>query len=74
MTTCSPTSAFPGRPSKKCAGLPCTSVRGATADDWIREDAVDRGYVARETVAGAAVRVAVTEGGAKFLRAHGRVS
>ncbi len=38
----------------------------------IWEDAVDRGYVARETVAGAAVRVAITEGGARFLRAHGR--
>ena len=41
----------------------------------IWEDAVDRGYVARETaIAGAGVRVAVTEGGAQFLRAHGRVS
>ena len=39
----------------------------------IWEDAVDRGYVARETVAGAGVRVAVTEGGATFLRAHGRI-
>jgi hypothetical protein len=41
----------------------------------IWEDAVDRGYVARETLAGTAVRVAVTEGGgARFLRVHGRVS
>jgi hypothetical protein len=40
----------------------------------IWEDAVDRGYVARETVAGIGVRVAVTEGGTQFLRAHGRVS
>ena len=40
----------------------------------IWEDAVDRGYVARETVAGAGVRVAVTEDGAQFLRTHGRVS
>jgi hypothetical protein len=39
----------------------------------IWEDAVDRGYVVRETVAGAGVRVAVTEGGATFLRAHGRI-
>jgi hypothetical protein len=38
----------------------------------IWEDAVDRGYVARETVAGG-VRVAVTEGGEKFLREHGRL-
>ena len=38
----------------------------------IWENAVDRGYVARETVAGAGVRVAVTECGATFLRAHGR--
>jgi len=40
----------------------------------IWEDAVDRGYVARETVAGVGVRVAITEGGKKFLREHGRVS
>ena len=40
----------------------------------IWEDAVDRGYVARETFAGAGVRVAVTEGGATVLRAHGRIS
>lgn len=39
----------------------------------IWEDAVDRGYVVRETVAGAGVRVAVTEGGATLLRAHGRI-
>jgi hypothetical protein len=40
----------------------------------IWEDAVDRGFVAREAVAGMGVRVAVTESGEKFLRAHGRVS
>ena len=40
----------------------------------IWEDAVDRGFVTRESVAGAGLRVAVTEGGEKFLRAHGRVS
>ena len=40
----------------------------------IWEDAVDRGFVTRETVPGAGVRVAVTEGGEKFLRAHGRAS
>jgi hypothetical protein len=38
----------------------------------IWEDAVDRGYVTRETIAGAGVRVAVTEGGETFLRANGR--
>ena len=38
----------------------------------IWEDAVDRGYVARQRVAGQGVRVAITEGGAKFLREHGR--
>ncbi len=38
----------------------------------IREDAVDRGYVARETVAGTGASVAVTERGAWFLRANGR--
>ena len=38
----------------------------------IWEDAVDRGYVVRRpTLVG--LRVTVTEGGAKFLRAHGRV-
>ena len=38
----------------------------------IWEDAVDRGYVAREQVAGVGVRVAITAGGEKFLREHGR--
>ena len=38
----------------------------------IWEDAVDRGYVARQSVAGVGVRVTVTEIGEKFLRAHGR--
>ncbi len=48
----------------------------------IWEDAVDRGYVARQAVAGQGVagqgvagqgvRIAITEGGAKFLREHGR--
>lgn len=37
----------------------------------IWEDAVDRGYVARQAVAGEQ-RVAITEGGARYLRAHGR--
>jgi hypothetical protein len=36
----------------------------------IWEDAVDRGYVVRETAAGTGVRVAVTETGAQLLRAH----
>jgi hypothetical protein len=38
----------------------------------IWEDAVDRGYVAREAAAGT-VRVAITEDGEKFLRAHRRL-
>ena len=53
----------------------------------IWEDAVDRGYVARQAVPGQGVpgqgvpgqgvpgqgvRIAITEGGAKFLREHGR--
>jgi hypothetical protein len=38
----------------------------------IWEDAVDRGYVARQPTAGG-VRIAITESGANFLRAHGRV-
>jgi hypothetical protein len=37
----------------------------------IWEDAVDRGYVAREP-AGETVRVAITEDGKRLLRAHGR--
>ena len=37
----------------------------------IWEHAVDRGYVARQPMAGG-VRVAITESGANFLRAHGR--
>ena len=40
----------------------------------IWEDAVDRGYVARETIAGFGLIVKVTEGGEKLLREHGRVS
>jgi hypothetical protein len=38
----------------------------------IWEDAADRGYVARETIAGVGLIVAVTEDGKKLLRAHGR--
>ena len=37
----------------------------------IWEDAVDRGYVARRPAA-EGLRVAITEGGEKFLREHGR--
>jgi hypothetical protein len=40
----------------------------------IWEDAVDRGYVARETVAGEGVRVAITADGRKFLRSNGRAN
>jgi hypothetical protein len=39
----------------------------------IWEDAVDRGYVARESIAGVGMRVAITAGGEQFLRAHGRL-
>ena len=38
----------------------------------IWEDAVDRGYVTREKVAGPGVGVTVTADGATLLRAHGR--
>lgn len=38
----------------------------------IWEDAVDRGYVARQPVAGSGVRVAITERGEKFLRDNRR--
>ena len=38
----------------------------------IWEDAVDRGYVAREAVAGTGVRVKITDRGKDFLRDHGR--
>ena len=38
----------------------------------IWEDAADRGYVTRQTVAGAGLIVAVTEAGEKLLREHGR--
>jgi hypothetical protein len=40
----------------------------------IWEDAVDRGYVVRQPIAGEGVRVVITEAGEKFLRRHGRVS
>jgi hypothetical protein len=38
----------------------------------IWEDAVDRGFVERETIAGFGLAVMVTEDGEKLLRAHGR--
>jgi hypothetical protein len=38
----------------------------------IWEDAVDRGYVERETIAGFGLLVTVTEDGEKLLREHGR--
>jgi hypothetical protein len=38
----------------------------------IWEDAVDRGYVARQPVVGQGVHVAITASGEKFLREHGR--
>lgn len=38
----------------------------------IWEDAVDRGYVTRQSAVGQGVRVAITASGAKFLREHGR--
>ena len=40
----------------------------------IWEDAVDRGYVTRQSIAGAGVRVAITADGAKFLRDNGRAN
>ena len=40
----------------------------------IWEDAVDRGYVARQPVAGHGLIVSITEDGEKFLREHGRVA
>ena len=39
----------------------------------IWEDAADHGYVARETVAGVGLFIAVTQDGERFLREHGRV-
>jgi hypothetical protein len=39
----------------------------------IWEDAVDRGYVARETIAGFGLIVTVTKDGEKLLRVHSRV-
>ena len=40
----------------------------------IWEDALDHGYVSRQTVAGAGVVVTVTEQGENFLCAHGCAS
>ena len=40
----------------------------------IWEDAVDRGYVARQASTGAGARITITERGADLLRRHGRVS
>jgi hypothetical protein len=39
----------------------------------IWEDAVDRGYVARRSVAGQGVHVVITASGEKFLREHSRL-
>jgi len=39
----------------------------------IWEDAADRGYVARETVAGFGLVVKITEDGRNILRTHGRL-
>jgi hypothetical protein len=38
----------------------------------IWEDAAEQGYVARETIAGVGLAIAVTEDGEKLLRANGR--
>ncbi|WP_369721022.1 hypothetical protein AB8Z38_28640 [Bradyrhizobium sp. LLZ17] len=38
----------------------------------IWEDASERGYVARETIAGVGLIIAVTPDGERLLRAHGR--
>jgi hypothetical protein len=40
----------------------------------IWEDAVDRGYVVRQPVAGEGVRVVITDAGEDFLRRHGRLN
>jgi hypothetical protein len=40
----------------------------------IWEDAADGGYVARESVAGVGVIVAVTDSGEQLLRANGRLA
>jgi hypothetical protein len=40
----------------------------------IWEDAVDRGYVTRQAIAGRGIVIAVTADGARFLRAHGRAA
>jgi hypothetical protein len=40
----------------------------------IWEDAVDRGYVAREAGAGSGIVISITPDGEKFLRAHGRMA
>ena len=39
----------------------------------IWEDAIDGGYVERQPIAGVGVRVAITKGGEKLLREHGRL-
>jgi hypothetical protein len=40
----------------------------------IWEDAADRGFVARETIAGFGLVVTVTDDGEKLLRANGRLA
>ena len=38
------------------------------------EDAADKGYVARETIAGSGLIVTVTEDGENLLRVNGRIA
>ena len=40
----------------------------------IWEDAVDSGYVTRESVKGSPAMVVITDDGRNWLRAHGRIS
>jgi hypothetical protein len=38
------------------------------------EDAADKGYVARETIAGSGLIVTLTEDGENFMRVNGRIA
>jgi hypothetical protein len=62
---------MPSQDNPLCAGV-TSEAETVRSSETIWEDAVDRGYVTRESVAGSGGRVKVTENGKKFLRKHGR--
>jgi hypothetical protein len=59
---------------RRCYSEVVDSWRTSCPRLTIWEDAADQGFVARETIAGSGLMVAITENGKQFLRTHGRMS